>query len=42
VAIRQDPNDKLLHVQVGPFGNRKDAEAMRQKLLSDGFNAYIK
>jgi cell division septation protein DedD len=42
VAIRADPNDKLLHVQVGPFGTRKDAEAMRQKLLSDGFNAYIK
>jgi len=34
--------DKLLHVQVGPFTNRKDAEAMKAKLLADGFNAYIK
>ena len=41
VTVRSEP-DKLLHVQVGPFTNRKDAEAMRQKLLNDGFNAYIK
>jgi DedD protein len=34
--------DKLLHVQVGPFATRKDAETMKAKLLSDGFNAYIK
>ena len=34
--------DKLLHVQVGPFANRKDADAMKAKLLADGFNAYIK
>ena len=42
VVIRPDAGDHLLHVQVGPFGTRKDAEAMRQKLLGDGFNAYIK
>ncbi len=42
VAIRQEPQDKLLHIQVGPFAARKDAEAMRQRLLGDGFNAYIK
>ncbi len=35
-------DDKLLHVQVGSFANRKDAEAMRARLLADGFNAYIK
>ena len=34
--------DKLAHVQVGPFSNRKDAEAMKARLLADGFNAYIK
>lgn len=34
--------DKLLHVQVGPYATRKDAEVMKAKLLSDGFNAYIK
>ena len=41
VNIRTEA-DKLLHVQVGPFANRKDAEAMKAKLLADGFNAYIK
>ncbi len=42
VAIRQEPQDKLLHIQVGPFAARKDAETMRLNLLADGFNAYIK
>jgi len=41
VNIRTEP-DKLLHVQVGPFSNRKDADAMKARLLADGFNAYIK
>ena len=42
VAIRQEPQDKLLHVQVGPFTNKKDADAMRQRLLADGYNAIVK
>jgi cell division septation protein DedD len=42
VAIRNEPQDKLLHVQVGPFANHKDADVMRQKLLADGFNAIVK
>ena len=42
VNIRPEPQDKLLHVQVGPFPTKKDAEAMRQRLMADGFNAYIK
>ncbi len=42
VAVRTEPQDKLLHVQVGPFASHKDAEAMRQKLLADGFNAIVK
>jgi cell division septation protein DedD len=42
VYIRQEPQDKFLHVQIGPFTNRKDAEAMRQHLLSDGYNAIVK
>ena len=41
VNIRTEA-DKLIHVQVGPFATRKDAEVMKAKLLSDGFNAYIK
>jgi DedD protein len=42
VTIRQEPQDKLLHVQVGPFASKKDAEAMRQRLLADGYNAIVK
>jgi cell division septation protein DedD len=42
VAVRQEPQDKLLHVQVGPFTSKKDAEAIRQRLLTDGYNAIVK
>jgi len=42
VFIRQEPQDHLLHVQVGPFATRKDADAMRQHLLADGYNAIVK
>jgi cell division septation protein DedD len=41
VNARRDPTDGLLHVQVGPFANRSDAVAMRQKLLNDGYNAIV-
>jgi hypothetical protein len=41
VSARRDPADGLLHVQVGPFANRDDAVAMRQKLLNDGYNAIV-
>jgi len=34
--------DKLFHVQVGPFGDIKDAEAMRTKLISDGYSPIVK
>jgi DedD protein len=34
--------DKLYHVQVGPFGDLKDAEATRTKLISDGYNPILK
>jgi DedD protein len=42
VAIRQEPQDKLMHVQIGPFANKKDADAMRTRLLADGYNAIVK
>jgi DedD protein len=42
VAVHSEPQDKLLHVQVGPFASHKDADAMRQRLLADGFNAIVK
>ena len=34
--------DRLFHVQVGPFGDLKDAEATRSKLISDGYNPILK
>lgn len=34
--------DSLFHVQVGPFTNVNDAEAMRSKLADDGYNAIVK
>ena len=42
VVVRSEPQDKLLHVQVGPFADRTAATAIKQKLLSDGYNAIIK
>jgi DedD protein len=38
VAIRHEPQDKLYHVQIGPFASKKDADAMRQRLQTDGYN----
>lgn len=42
VVVRNESQDKLLHVQVGPFASRDDAAAMRSKLLADGYNAILK
>ncbi len=36
------PTDKLIHVQVGPYADIKDAETMRAKLVSDGYNPIVK
>ena len=41
VAIRREPQDKLFHVQIGPFANKKEADAMRQRLQTDGYNNAI-
>jgi DedD protein len=41
VTARRELGDNLVHVQTGPFVNRNDANAMRQKLLGDGYNAII-
>jgi DedD protein len=40
-AIRREPKDNLLHVQIGPF-SRDEAKATRAKLLNDGYNAILK
>ena len=41
VTARRDVGDNMIHVQTGPFVSRNDANAMRQKLLSDGYNAIV-
>jgi DedD protein len=35
-------NDKLYHVQVGPFTSLQDAEAMKLKLTGEGYNPIVK
>jgi cell division septation protein DedD len=35
-------NDKLYHVQVGPFTSIQDAEAMKVKLTGEGYNPIVK
>ncbi len=42
VFIANASGDPLFHVQVGPFTDRKDAEAMRTRLSGDGYNAIVK
>ena len=34
--------DKFYHVQVGPYSDLKDAEAMRVRLIGDGYNPIVK
>jgi len=41
-VVRNEPQDQLLHVQLGPYATRADAMAMRTKLLGDGYNAVVK
>jgi len=42
VTVDHDPQDSLLHLDLGPFASKTDAETMRQRLLRDGYNAIIK
>jgi DedD protein len=36
------PSDALFHVQVGPFNDLKEAEAMRARLAGDGYSPIVK
>jgi cell division septation protein DedD len=40
--IANQAGDKLFRVQVGPFTDIKEAEDMRAKLVSDGYNPILK
>jgi cell division septation protein DedD len=41
-VIIAQPGDKLFHVQVGPYADIKEAEAIRARLISAGYNAFVK
>jgi cell division septation protein DedD len=41
-VIIAQPGDKLFHVQVGPYADIKEAEAIRTRLVSAGYNAFLK
>jgi cell division septation protein DedD len=41
-VIITQPGDKLFHVQVGPYADIKQAEAIRSRLISAGYNAFLK
>ena len=42
VSARSSTGDSFIHVQIGPFHDKKEADAMRQRLLTDGYNAIVK
>jgi len=41
-VVANAPGDRLFHVQVGPFSQLKDAEAVKARLSADGYNAIVK
>lgn len=41
-VIRNGGQDKLLHIQVGPLASRTEALAVKQKLIGEGYNAFIR
>ncbi|MGO9316715.1 MAG: SPOR domain-containing protein [Terracidiphilus sp.] len=40
-TVSHDATSGQFHVRIGPFSNRSDAEAMRKKLIYDGYNAVV-
>jgi DedD protein len=40
-TVRRDPSDGLIHVRVGPFATRDEANRMCRRLLDDGYNAIV-
>ena len=41
-AVIHSTQDSLLHLDLGPFPTRTQAEAMRQQLIRDGYDATLK
>jgi DedD protein len=42
VFVASNAPDKLFHVQVGPFADPKEAEAMKARLVADGYKPILK
>ena len=42
VITTSGPNDRLYHVQVGPFADLKVAEATRSRLIANGYSPILK
>jgi cell division protein FtsN len=41
VMVKHEPADGLIHVRIGPFNSRDEANHWRDKLLGDGYNAVV-
>jgi cell division septation protein DedD len=41
VIARREATDSLIHVRIGPFSSRDEANKWSQKLLGDGYNAIV-
>jgi DedD protein len=41
VMVKHEPTDGLIHVRIGPFSTREEANRWRDKLLGDGYNAVV-
>jgi cell division septation protein DedD len=41
VTTQRKPEDGLIHVWIGPFTSRDEANRWRLKLLNDGYNAIV-
>jgi DedD protein len=41
-ATNNSSSDKYYHVQVGPYSDFKEADAMRSRLVADGYNPIVK
>jgi cell division septation protein DedD len=41
VTARREAADGLIHVRIGPFSSRDEANEWRLKLMNDGYNAIV-
>lgn len=41
VTASREPEDRLIHVRIGPYYSRDEATRMCMRLLNDGYNAMI-